>query len=277
MGSVKEDMIRSDETLADQLGITPEELEQLDYEIDIEASNDGLIYCYRVEFSEECPLYILDKIVGLEEERIVRLSPGIFDYDKYDYDAQYDAVSDNKSPLNNFYEEMANIQQLIELPVETHIQSILFRQVFVNIIGLMETFLSDTFINLTLRDDIFFRNFIKTHPAFRERKFELRDIFEESSNIRDTAKVVMLDMIYHKLPEVREMYRATFKVNFPTIKTMQGYVRDRHDLVHRNGKRKDDTILEIDKELLLRLVNDTTVFVKEIAKEIFHAQNDLPF
>lgn len=277
MGSVKEDMIRSDETLADQLGITPEELEQLDYEVDIEASNDGLIYCYRVEFSEECPLYILDKIVGLEEERIVRLSPGIFDYDKYDYDAQYDAVSDNKSPLNNFYEEMANIQQLIELPVETHIQSILFRQVFVNIIGLMETFLSDTFINLTLRDDIFFRNFIKTHPAFRERKFELRDIFEESSNIRDTAKVVMLDMIYHKLPEVREMYRATFKVNFPTIKTMQGYVRDRHDLVHRNGKRKDDTILEIDKELLLRLVNDTTVFVKEIAKEIFHAQNDLPF
>lgn len=43
MGGVKDDWIRSDELLAEQLGITPEELGELDYELDAETSEDGLI------------------------------------------------------------------------------------------------------------------------------------------------------------------------------------------------------------------------------------------
>jgi hypothetical protein len=55
----------------------------------------------------------------------------------------------------------------------------------------METFLSHTFINLTLQEDIYYRNFIKTQPAFRERKIELRDMFGQSANLRETAKIVI--------------------------------------------------------------------------------------
>lgn len=161
--------------------------------------------------------------------------------------------------------------------VEPPGQEILFRQVFIHVIGLMETFLSDTFINLTLNEDIFFRNFIRSHPAFRGQKFELRHIFDESVKLHDTAKRVMLYMIYHKLPEVREMYRATFDIQFPPIKTMFAYVRDRHDLVHRNGKRKDGSILVIDKSLLLALVSDATAFVEAISEAVSYAQNDIPF
>lgn len=277
MGGVKDDGLRSDELLAERLGITPEELDALDYVVDAETSEDGLVYGYYVQFSEECPLYILDKISGLEDGNIVRLPPGTFDYDRYEYDLQFEAVSANSLPEATFLNEIDNLQQLIDLPVESHIQTILFRQIFINVIGLMETFLSDTFINLTLGEEIFFRNFIKTHPAFSERKFELREIFEESEKLRDTAKRVMLDTIYHKLPEVREMYRATFEIRFPAIRTMYAYVRDRHDLVHRNGKRKDDSVLEIDKPLLLTLVNDATEFVKAISQEISDVRNELPF
>lgn len=41
MSSMKEYMIRSDERLAEQLGITPEKLEQLDDEVEAESSDDG--------------------------------------------------------------------------------------------------------------------------------------------------------------------------------------------------------------------------------------------
>ena len=277
MGGVKDDWIRSDELLAEQLGITPEELDEMDYELDAETSEDGLIYGYYMQFSEECPLYILDKISGLEDGNIVRLPPGTFDYARYEYDVQFAAVSANDAPTTTFLDEINNLKQLIDLPVEPPVQDILFRQVFIHVIGLMETFLSDTFINLTLNEDIFFRNFIRTHPAFREQKFELRDIFDESAKLRDTAKRVMLDMIYHKLPEVREMYRATFDIQFPAIKTMIAYVRDRHDLVHRNGKRKDGSILVIDKPLLLAVVSDATAFVEAISEAVSYVQNDIPF
>lgn len=69
-------------------------------------------------------------------------------------------------------------------------------------------------------------------------------------------------MIYHKLPEVREMYRATFEIDFPPIRKMVGDVRDRHDLVHRNGKRKDGSLLVVERSILLALAEDTTAFVK---------------
>lgn len=277
MGGVKDYGLRSDEILAERLGITPDELDVLDYDIDVETSEDGLEYGYYVQFSEECPLYILDKISGMEVGNIVRLPPGTFDRDRYEYDLQYEVVSANSFPEVTFLNEIDDLLQLIYLPVEPHIQTILLRQIFINVIGLVETFLSDSFINLTLSEEIYFRRFIKTHPSFRERKFELREIFEESEKLRDTAKRVMLDTIYHKLPKVREMYRATFEIRFPAIDAMYAYVRDRHDLVHRNGKRKDDSVLEIDRTLLLKLVNDATEFVKEISKEISHARNELPF
>ena len=75
------------------------------------------------------------------------------------------------------------------------------------------------------------------------------------------------------------MYRATFDIQFPAIKTMIAYVRDRHDLVHRNGKRKDGSILVIDKPLLLALVSEATSFVEAISEAISEAviQNDIPF
>lgn len=269
--------IESNESLAERLGIAPEELDKLFYDIVAEESNDGLIYCYRIEFFEDCPLYILEKIIGLESGNIVRVPPETFDYQGYDYQEQFDAVSDNKSPYDNFLEEVENLKILIDLPVDSDVQRILYRQIFISIIGLMETFLSDTFINETMGEESFFKNFVRTHPEFRKRKFELRDIFEESANLRESAKMIMLDMIYHKLPDVREMYREAFKINFPPIRTMLGYVRDRHDLVHRSGKRKDGSFLEVDRSLLHTLINDATLFVKQIEDEIYYSYMDIPF
>ena len=66
--------------------------------------------------------------------------------------------------------------------------------------------MSETFINLTANNEDYFKNFVKSHPDFRQRKFELREIFEQNEKLKDTAKKVMLDTIYHDLPKVREMY-----------------------------------------------------------------------
>ncbi|MDR7088604.1 hypothetical protein [Cellvibrio fibrivorans] len=277
MAGVKDSMIQSAESLADALGITPEELDILHYEIDTEESSDGLIYCYRLEFSEECPLHILDKILGLEDGRVVRVNPAVFDYERYDYEERFNAVTDNDSPIDHFSNELACLKKLLELPVSPDIEPILYRQIFISTIGLMETFLSDTFINQTMDEDIYFRNFISTHPEFGKRKFELRDIFKESEKLKDSAKIVMLDMIYHKLPEVREMYRSTFEMDFPSIKTMFGYVRDRHDLVHRSGKRKDGSLLVIEKSSLLIMISDTESFIDSVAKNMSDSYINLIF
>ncbi|MBL6987852.1 MAG: hypothetical protein ISR72_12615 [Methylobacter sp.] len=68
----------ADRHLASELGMTYEELCELEWDIDTNESNDGLVYEYIVTFTDSSPRNILDKIEGLEDGRVVRLSPSVF-------------------------------------------------------------------------------------------------------------------------------------------------------------------------------------------------------
>ena len=65
--------------LAEALGITPDELEELMYELDFEESEDGLPYSVIVTFDAGNPPEIMEKIEALESGKYVYLQPGIFE------------------------------------------------------------------------------------------------------------------------------------------------------------------------------------------------------
>lgn len=259
----------SERHLADLLGITYDELTELDYEIETDESKDGLVYNYRVEFdTDNSPKNILQKIKNLEDGCRVYLQPWDLEQD-YDYEEQYDAITENKEYLQKFRDELSNLKSLNALAVpDKSLKDILTRQLYISVIGTMETFLSDAFINLTNDKDEFFRNFIETHPEFKKRKFELREIFEEYDKLKETAKVVMLDTIYHNLPSVSQMFKDTFKIDFPSIKEVYECVLKRHDLVHRNGKTKDGTPVKPDENAVNELIENVSKFVEEIANKL---------
>lgn len=259
----------NDKHLADLLGITYDELTELHYEINTEESEDGLIYNYMVEFdTDNSPKHILEKIKNLENGRQVYLEPWEL-YQDYDYKEQYEAIIKNKEYLQKFRDELSYLKSLNSLVVpDKKLKNILTRQLYISVIGTMETFLSDAFINLTSEKDEFFRNFIETHPEFKKQKFELREIFEKYDKLRETAKVVMLDTIYHNLPTVSQMFKDTFKIEFPSIKDVYECVLKRHDLVHRNGKTKEGTSIELDENTVNELIEKISKFIKEIANKL---------
>lgn len=79
MGSLKDEMFENDEhkrdvKLAGVLGITVDELSQLNYEFDENTGNDDSIYGYTVQFdTESSPKRILDKIQDLNDGSWVSL------------------------------------------------------------------------------------------------------------------------------------------------------------------------------------------------------------
>lgn len=273
MGSMKDRMIEmqqetDDRELAKKLGITYDELLELDHEIDTEESEDGLIYNYIIRFRDDAPREILDKIHGIDEHDYVWLPSWELGNEGY-YEEQYEAIIANKKFLAKFQEEIENLERLNEIELDDkNLNIILKRQIFSGVIGTLETFLSDTFINLTMDNDDYFRNFIETYPEFKQRKFELRHLFIEHGRIKDTAKKVVLDIIYHDLPKVSNMYAATFKINFPKIGPLMKSILTRHDLVHRNGKTKDGQDVIVDKAIITELLKKVNNFVTEIAKQL---------
>ncbi len=195
MGGVKEwglelELHRS-AALTNVLGITDEELCQLEYEIHTDSSKDGDIYGYRIEFLGSNPENILDKISRLEDASTVYLEPyELNDEDEY-YEHQLNAIAKNDHYLINFTSEIAGLKELNKLTLgNDKLDAILKRQVFIGIIGSVETFLSDAFIHNTLEEHECFIRFIETHPEFKRKKFELREMFSETRNIKNTAKKI---------------------------------------------------------------------------------------
>jgi hypothetical protein len=69
----------ADKNLALQLGISYDDLCQLDWNIDTNESNDGLVYEYIIRFNDNSPKEILNKISDLEEDLSIRLPPSDLD------------------------------------------------------------------------------------------------------------------------------------------------------------------------------------------------------
>lgn len=254
--------------VAKLLGISLDDLMRLDWEVETNDSKDGLIYGHRIEFSHDSPQSILKKIEQLEDGCRVSLAPGQLEQE-YDYEELFDTIVYDQHYVKRYKDEIANLEKLLNLQVKNEqLKEILNRQIFIGVISTMEVFLSDVFINLTYNEDTYFRNFVMTHPEFKNRKFELREIFAESEKIKDTAKAVMLDTIYHNLPKILRMYQDTFNIDFPKINHVFPYVKMRHDLVHRNGKTKDGNHVNTDNETINTLIQEINKFISEIVDKL---------
>lgn len=274
MGQLKQLAIEREEQefdrhLAKFLGITYDELTELDYKVETDINNTGFLFQFIFKIDlDNSPKYIVEKIGKsnyLKDGYIIYIEPWEVDYE-FDYDNQYDAITHNKNYLQKFTEEIEKLRALNYLEIqEVALREVLHRQLFISVIGTMEAFLADAFINLTFDSEIFFRNFIESHPEFSKRKFELREIFEEYNKIKETAKIVMLNTIYHNLPTVSQMYRDTFKIEFPPFNNVYKYILKRHDLVHRNGKTKDGLVVIADEKTIKELIEDVTIFIYALA------------
>jgi hypothetical protein len=279
MGGLKEHYLENQEDryirMADALGIPWEELLELDYEIDANVSKDGLVYGYILRFSEENDPAVLDKINEIDENRTVYLAPWVFERGPED-EYELEAISENIDPKVSFLHEVKNLEQLLAINLkEDDVKEILLRQIFISMIGALETYLSDTFINKVIESNHYLETFVETHPVFQKQKFSLSDVFQERREIEEKARSVMVETIYHKLPAVKRMYEDTFSISFPDISVMQNFIIQRHDLVHRNGKTTDGEKVPVSEKTITDLKNAAVELVNKIEDQI--EENDIPF
>lgn len=186
----------------------------------------------------------------------------------YDED-EFDAIISQSETLTKLESSVDKIMKLLEINVDdTEVMNLLYNQSYISAIATLETFLSEKLIGKIFSNSEYRKNFILTHRAFKEMKFELREIFDKTDELDSIIKKLLLDQIYHNLHVVSNIYRATMNIIFPEIGDMMKAVSKRHDLVHRNGKTKEGVDIEIDKEEVEKLCNSIKSFAQEIEDEI---------
>ena len=251
---------QSNKELASILGISYDELCQLEWDVDTNESSDGLIYDYIYTFRDDSNLEILKKIQGIDiEGRYVYLQPWEFesDYcesDYYESEIAWDIESSEQlSVLENHLNSIINLTKIV---VDEPTKIDLFVMLHAHIVAAMEKFLSATFIHEVANSGDLIRKLLETDPKIGEKKLTLKYIYKEHKKIETIVAEYLKDLTFHRLKKTKEMYKQVLDIDFENIGWFFKAIKVRHHCVHRAGSDKEGKRVNITKESIIKLVDD---------------------
>ncbi|WP_222838787.1 HNH endonuclease signature motif containing protein, partial [Nostoc cycadae] len=160
-----------------------------------------------------------------------------------------DSISRNSKFYNTFLENLGNIEKLLEIDANSSIKTTLNKLLFANTITAMETYLSDAFINTVTHNNDLMKKFVESTPYFCEKKYKLSDLFKWQENLKKEVTNYLLEIIYHNVFVVKNMYKCVLDIDFPEdMELLQKAIMLRHDIVHRNGKTKTGKVIVANDE-----------------------------
>ena len=186
-----------------------------------------------------------------------------------DYDDSYfDSFISGNKYYEAFNTSIAHINVILQSGLEGDAQKHLLGLLYVNVITSMETYLSDAFISKVLEDKVILRKFVETNPEFKNQSFNLSELFNKHDSIEQEVKSYLLGLMWHNIKKIKPMYKATLDVSFPSdLSPIFRAIVNRHDLVHRGGKNKDDEFVVITVELLSSLISEAEKFINSINEQ----------
>jgi RiboL-PSP-HEPN len=136
------------------------------------------------------------------------------------------------------------------------------------VITCLETYLSSAYINTVLSKPKYTKKFYETFLDFQKEKITLSQLFDLKDKVEEIAKKAMYKVIYHNLEKVKPMFKDTFNIDFPNFSEIAKAIEIRHDIVHRNGRTKENVTIEISKDDISKLIVEVKEFVKKIDEQI---------
>lgn len=181
----------------------------------------------------------------------------------------YEVVASNTQFYETFLNSVDKIKALMKLNIDEDLRRNYYMLLYVNLITILETYLSDAFINTVLNNERLTQKFVETNLNFAKQKFSLNEIFLKMEHLETEVKTYLIDMIWHNLEKAKHMYKETLDVDFPQdIKDIFKAIVTRHDIVHRNGRTKEGVEIQVIKEDIIELIDKTSSFVDYIDKQL---------
>jgi hypothetical protein len=210
---------------------------------------------------------LIEELVGqLERECVLwapKEKPG--DYD----DPIYDDVGEISEYHHIFTAALESINALLHAPDYGSAEACFCRVLYGNVITVLETYLSDAFMNTVVADPKLLRRLVESTPRFKDEKISLSEIFKAGEQIEMKAKAYLADLLWHNFSRVRPMYWDVLNIGFGEDQgDLERAILKRHDLVHRNGKTKAGLEIIVSRADVAALIEVVKRFVGEIDEKI---------
>jgi len=178
---------------------------------------------------------------------------------------------------NEFQKSIQNIRMIIESDLKIFNQNrrgYLIKMLYANVITAMEVYLSDSFIKTVINNEKFFPLLLERVSPFSERKFSTKKAYEWMKDIKDNIINDLSDVSFHNLGRVKSMFKDVLNVKFPEdIGDIFRAINTRHDIIHRNGKTKDDNEINLSSQNVLDLIKNVSSFIEKIETQLKRVDN----
>lgn len=156
-----------------------------------------------------------------------------------------------------YKQEIYKIQELLQVPIPQHLQNDLNRLLYINVVGALESFITELLGSFVMGDKVYFDAFIEKSQV----RIPLSKLIESASDIPQAIHKAIHEFNAHDLRKMNNLYKAVLDISFPDYGELSSKIKTRHDLVHRNGYEvKDKTIkyIEITPSMILELINNVS-------------------
>lgn len=251
-----------------------------------ESAEGGFIYIWggpynaKQEILEEFYEIIEEELIEeiaeeLEEQEGCYDWSGTISSDDFD-DYLFETIEENTEFHSTFQQSATNTLALLELEVDKPLEQSLLKLLYVNVITAIETYLSDALMNTVLKNPTLIRRFVETNPKFGERKLSLNKIYERMDSLIDEVKAYLLELQYHNLAKIKAIYKSVLDINFPDdLAILFKAVLTRHDIIHRSGKTKEGSSIELNKGNVIKLIEVANSFVDDIDAQLTEKSNNV--
>ncbi len=189
--------------------------------------------------------------------------------DDFDDDYLAELIHSGTDPFMNLLGSLAAIESAAKIRTSDDKQKTLHKLLFANVITALETFLGDLFMKMLGQSDQYVEDFVRKTGRFQNTTIKLSEIFERFKKIDAEVRTFVLGHNWHMMEESALMYKRAFDIKFPDVpEVIANGIRDRHDIVHRNGKTKDGVEGSWDLGKILALQEAVTAFAGVIDSEI---------
>lgn len=187
------------------------------------------------EFSEKYESGWIEELISDLESHCREWSP-VPEHEDGEWTQSY--IDTFQSSLRSISEELAVIEKH---PRPGFILALLFAHT----ITAMEAYLADVIRN-ALKQEKYLREFLRNDPEMKEQKFSMSEVYEKFEKRHSIVADRISRVVFHRLDLVRKIYKSTLSVEFPSeIGDVIKGIEMRHDIVHRNCRRKNGSAFEV--------------------------------
>ena len=146
--------------------------------------------------------------------------------------------------------------------------TILYKSLYINLITVLDSFLCSIILVRILGDEEMFKKYYeKQIPQHVQKNLQRYLINEEKAMWEQQYVIEVLKGSYCNVNTIKDIFKL-FGWHIPSIERLKEHFHCRHVLVHRNGLKRDDSIIQIGESVNKELIIDLNLFVNEVMKHV---------